>query len=161
MEERLAQELGELLKQRQQLVTTAESCTGGLISAAITDVAGSSDWFQRGFVVYSNAAKYEVLDVPETLIEQYGAVSDEVVCAMARQARLLADADWAIAVSGIAGPGGGSDDKPVGLVWFAWAGPVCIMAEKCQFKGSRKVVRKHAVQHAIKRLIQLIKEQHV
>ena len=159
MEERLAQVLGVQLKQRQLIVTTAESCTGGLLSGAITDAAGSSAWFERGFVVYSNAAKHEVLDVPEALIEKYGAVSSEVVSVMAKQARLLADADWAVAISGIAGPSGGSVDKPVGLVWFAWAGPLCLMAEKCQFDGSRKVVRKRAVQHALERLIQLIKEQ--
>lgn len=155
----IATELGRLLLARQQTVTTAESCTGGLIAAAITDVAGSSDWFQRGYVVYSNAAKHEMLDVPEALLTDLGAVSEAVVATLAYNARAAANADWAIAVSGIAGPAGGSAEKPVGLVWFAWAGQQVNVAEACHFSGDRAAVRAQAVQHGLSRLIQLIREQ--
>ena len=121
MVEQLATAVGELLQQRGWSITTAESCTGGLIGAAITEVAGSSGWFEHGFITYSNAAKSTWLGVPAALIEAEGAVSEQVVAAMAEGARFRAGAGIAVAVSGIAGPGGGSAAKPVGTVWIGWA----------------------------------------
>ncbi len=114
-------QLGDRLRQRGQRVATAESCTGGLIAAACTAMAGSSDWFDRGFVTYSNAAKTELLGVPTSLLVQHGAVSEPVVQAMACGALERSEAHHAVAVTGIAGPGGGSAVKPVGLVWMAVA----------------------------------------
>lgn len=154
-----AEVLGQLLLARGQHVTAAESCTGGMISAAITDIAGSSAWFERGYVVYSNIAKQEMLGVPEALIASCGAVSESVVRALAVNARQSTKADWAIAVSGVAGPTGGSDEKPVGTVWFAWSGPGIEETERCQFAGDRAGVRSQTVEHALTRLIEFIKEQ--
>lgn len=154
-----AERLGQLLLARNQRVTAAESCTGGLICGAITDIAGSSGWFERGFVVYSNQAKQEMLAVPQTLLETHGAVSSEVVQAMAQNARLMANADWAVAVSGVAGPTGGSAEKPVGLVWFAWAGQDILRHEQRIFTGDRAAVRSQAVQHALACLVHLIEGQ--
>src|SRR5690606_25324764 len=115
----LAQQLGEALAARGWRITTAESCTGGGIAAAITDIAGSSAWFERGYVTYSNAAKSEMLGVSASLIAHYGAVSEAVVVAMARGACAASGCELGVAVSGVAGPGGGSPDKPVGTVWLA------------------------------------------
>lgn len=159
MTRRLAEKIGQLLQRRGQRVTAAESCTGGLICGAITDIAGSSGWFERGYVVYSNDAKQQMLGVPQTLLEVYGAVSGPVVESMVRQAREAARADWALAVSGIAGPGGGSPGKPVGLVWFAWAGPGIALSESQHFSGDRAAVRAQAVRHSLARLLDLIEEQ--
>lgn len=159
MTQRLAEEIGLLLQAHGQRVTVAESCTGGLICGAITDIAGSSGWFERGYVVYSNDAKQQMLGVPQALLEEYGAVSGPVVESMARQARETARADWALAVSGIAGPGGGSAEKPVGLVWFAWIGPGVARSESCIFSGDRAAVRAQTVQHSLERLLDLIEEQ--
>jgi nicotinamide-nucleotide amidase len=117
----LAADLGSALQQRGWRLATAESCTGGLLSAAVTSVAGSSDWFGYGFVTYSNAAKTDLLAVDAALFSQVGAVSPEVACAMAQGARHRAAADIAVSVTGIAGPGGGSPQKPVGTVWFGLA----------------------------------------
>ena len=111
--------LGEQLRARGERLVTAESCTGGLIAAACTAVAGSSDWFERGFVTYSNEAKLELLGVPAALISAHGAVSEAVVLAMAEGALSHAPADWSLAVTGIAGPGGAVPGKPVGTVWLA------------------------------------------
>lgn len=113
--------LAEALQARGQMLCTAESCTGGLIAAACTERAGSSAWFERGFVTYSNAAKSDLLGVPADCIARHGAVSREVALAMAEGALRRSRADWALAVTGIAGPTGGSVDKPVGTVWLAWA----------------------------------------
>jgi nicotinamide-nucleotide amidase len=118
--ERLAYELGHCLQRRGWYLATAESCTGGWIAQAMTSIAGSSGWFDRGFVTYSNAAKQELLDVPQETLEQYGAVSEQTVLAMARGVLVHSHAQVAIATSGIAGPGGGSPDKPVGTVWIAY-----------------------------------------
>ncbi len=159
MTQRLAEEIGLLLQAHGQRVTVAESCTGGLICGAITDIAGSSGWFERGYVVYSNDAKQQMLGVPQALLEEYGAVSGPVVESMARQARETARADWALAVSGIAGPGGGNAEKPVGLVWFAWIGPGVARSESCIFSGDRAAVRAQTVQHSLERLLDLIEEQ--
>lgn len=142
------------------MLATAESCTGGLIAAACTDLAGSSNWFERGFVTYSNAAKTELLGVDAALIAEHGAVSEAVVRAMAAGALTHSRAQVAIAVTGIAGPGGGSADKPVGTVWLGWAWPGSVLTERCQFAGDRTAVRTATVQHALQRLLSLLQDAH-
>jgi nicotinamide-nucleotide amidase len=142
--------LGDLLRARGERLVSAESCTGGLIAAACTSVAGSSDWFERGFVSYSNAAKIELLGVQPALIDAHGAVSEEVARAMATGALAHSHAQWALAVTGIAGPGGATPGKPVGLVWLAWAGPRgAISTERCTFDGDRAAVRAQTVLRAL------------
>ncbi len=146
----LALRAGLALRSRGWTLTTAESCTGGWIAKAITDVAGSSAWFERGFVVYGNAAKQELLDVDESVLAAHGAVSAETVAAMALGALAHSRAELAVAVSGVAGPGGGSAAKPVGTVWLAWArrgGPV---HSRClRFEGDRDAVRRQATSAAL------------
>jgi nicotinamide-nucleotide amidase len=144
-----------LLKHRQK-VCTAESCTGGLIAKTFTDLAGSSDWFERGFVTYSNAAKTDMLAVPASLIEDYGAVSEAVATAMASGALRHRQADYSIAVTGVAGPGGGSDDKPVGTVWIALASAEQMVARRYQFDGDRQAVRAATMQTALDLLLDLV-----
>jgi len=144
-----------LLRHRQK-VCTAESCTGGLIAKTFTDLAGSSDWFERGFVTYSNAAKNEMLAVPASLIEDYGAVSEAVATAMASGALRHSEADYSIAVTGIAGPGGGSDDKPVGTVWIAVASTGQMVAKRYQFDGDRQAVRAATLHSALELLLDLV-----
>jgi len=144
-----------LLKHRQK-VCTAESCTGGLIAKTFTDLAGSSDWFERGFVTYSNVAKTDMLAVPASLIEDYGAVSEAVATAMASGALRHSQADYSIAVTGVAGPGGGSEDKPVGTVWIALASAEQIVARRYQFDGDRKAVRVATMQTALDLLLDLV-----
>jgi nicotinamide-nucleotide amidase len=146
--------LGDQLRARGAMLATAESCTGGLIAAVCTSVAGSSDWFERGFVTYSNAAKTEMLGVDAGLIAAHGAVSAEVACAMADGALAHSRASIAIAVTGIAGPGGATPGKPVGTVWFALAqrGGVA-QAELLQLQGGRTAVREQTVAHALQRLL--------
>jgi len=146
--------LGAALRQRGWRLVTAESCTGGLVSAAVTSVAGSSDWFDRGMVTYSNTAKTDLLGVDTALFAQVGAVSSEVARAMALGALQHADAELAVAVTGIAGPGGGTPDKPVGTVWFGLAWRDCGAAH-CQtrhmlFKGDRAEVRLQAAACALR-----------
>lgn len=148
------QQLAEALRTRGQRICTAESCTGGLIAAACTDLAGSSDWFERGFVTYSNEAKTELLGVPAGLIEAHGAVSEEVARAMAAGALARSRSDFAVAVTGVAGPGGGTANKPVGLVWLAWAGPAGVQAERHVFSGDRAGVRQATVACALQGLLQ-------
>ena len=153
----LVSRLADVLRARGQRLATAESCTGGLIAAACTDLAGSSDWFERGFVTYSNEAKTELLGVDAALIATHGAVSEPVALAMAAGALAHSRADWAVAVTGIAGPGGGSADKPVGLVWLAW----CRRAEAPQaarhvFPGDRAAVRGATVLRALQGLLDRI-----
>ena len=131
------------------MVVTAESCTGGLVAGAITDIAGSSAWFERGFVTYSNHAKVEMIDVPADVIEAYGAVSEEVARAMAEGALIESRAQWAVAVTGIAGPGGGTREKPVGMVCFAWADAEGATSETMRFDGDRARVREQSVRHAL------------
>jgi nicotinamide-nucleotide amidase len=147
--------LGAALRARGLMLATAESCTGGLIAATCTSVAGSSDWFERGFVTYSNAAKTEMLGVPALLITARGAVSAEVACAMADGALARSAAGIAVAVTGIAGPGGATPGKPVGTVWFALArrGQPA-QADRLQLGGDRTSVREQTVQHALLRLIE-------
>jgi nicotinamide-nucleotide amidase len=146
--------LAHLLRARGWFLATAESCTGGLIAAACTAVAGSSDWFDRGFVTYSNASKTQMLDVPAALIEAHGAVSQEVAVAMAQGALAHSQAHLAVAVTGVAGPGGGSADKPVGTVWIATAQVHAPSQADCLLLvGDRHSVRKQAVDQAIKALL--------
>ena len=135
-------------------MATAESCTGGLIAGACTEVSGSSAWFERGFVTYSNAAKTELLGVPVELIAQHGAVSEPVARAMAAGALAHSPAQLAVAVTGVAGPTGGSADKPVGTVWFGWATPAGTFTEHQRFDGDRAAVRAATVRHALAGLLQ-------
>lgn len=134
-------------------MATAESCTGGLIAAACTDLAGSSDWFERGFVTYSNAAKHELLGVDAALTATHGAVSEPVARAMADGARRHAPVQCALAVTGVAGPGGGSTTKPVGTVWFGWALPDRVWTEGRRFDGDRAAVRAQTRDHALAGLL--------
>ena len=152
----LTAQVAEQLLSKKLLLATAESCTGGLIAAACTDLAGSSVWFERGFVSYSNAAKTELLGVPANLIERHGAVSEPVARAMVEGALRHSRAQVAVAVTGVAGPGGGSPDKPVGTVWFGWATPDGVVTDKRCFDGDRQHVREATVQHALLRLKQLL-----
>ena len=152
----LTAQVAELLQQKKLMLATAESCTGGLIAAACTDLAGSSVWFERGFVSYSNAAKTELLGVPAHLIETHGAVSEPVARAMVEGALRHSRAQVAVAVTGVAGPGGGSPDKPVGTVWFGWATLDGVVTDKRCFDGDRQQVREATVQHALLRLKQLL-----
>jgi nicotinamide-nucleotide amidase len=149
----LAVRLGELAVARQAMLATAESCTGGLVAGAITDIAGSSGWFERGFVTYSNRAKIEALGVNPEIIARHGAVSGETAKAMAQGARAASGAQWAVAVTGIAGPVGGSRDKPVGTVWFAWAGPQGVDALHRRLDGDRAAVRAASVAIALQGLV--------
>jgi nicotinamide-nucleotide amidase len=151
----LAQMVNLLLK-NQYMLATAESCTGGLIAATCTDLSGSSAWFERGFVTYSNAAKTELLGVDPMLIQTHGAVSEAVAQAMVLGALAHSPAQVAIAVTGVAGPTGGSADKPVGTVWFGLAVPGQVVTERCLFPGDRAAVRAATVQHALTRLAQLL-----
>ena len=155
----LSTEVGELLKRQGLRLALAESCTGGWITKCITDVPGSSDWFDRAFITYSNDAKCEMLDIPASLIDHYGAVSEAVVRAMVEGAIRTSSADVAISVSGIAGPGGGSKEKPVGSVWFGWhkTGEDTV-ARLMKFDGDRDAVRRSAVEHALSGLINLLAE---
>ncbi len=148
--------LAALLLSDKRMLATAESCTGGLIAAACTDLAGSSDWFERGFVTYSNQAKAEMLGVAAQLIESHGAVSEAVARAMAQGALQQSRAQVSVAVTGVAGPGGGSADKPVGTVWFAWGLPSGITSEVQHFAGDRAAVRAATVAHALGRLVALL-----
>lgn len=149
----LAAELGRHLQTLNAHVTTAESCTGGGIAEAITRIAGSSAWFEAGFVTYSNQQKTRQLDVPQALFSQVGAVSREVVEAMVRGAQAHSDARFAVAVSGVAGPGGGSPEKPVGTVWLAWGVGDEVTAECRRFPGDRDEVRRQTVIAALEGLI--------
>ena len=150
----LVETLATELRSRGLMLATAESCTGGLIAAACTDVSGSSDWFERGFVTYSNAAKTELLSVPAALIDEHGAVSEPVARAMAAGALSHSRAQLSVSVTGVAGPTGGSADKPVGTVWLAWATPAGVTAERCHFTGDRAAVRQATVVQAVTGLLE-------
>jgi len=151
----LVAEIAERLLARNAWLATAESCTGGWIAKALTDRAGSSGWFDRGLVTYSNRAKHELLGVSDALLDRHGAVSEAVVVAMAAGLRERCGADVTVAVSGIAGPGTGSPDKPVGTVWFAWDGPQR-RSDLQRFAGDRDSVRRQAVSHALRGLLDLL-----
>jgi nicotinamide-nucleotide amidase len=149
----LAARLGELALARGVTLATAESCTGGLVAGAITDIAGSSEWFDRGFVTYSNRAKIEELGIDPAIIASQGAVSEQTASAMAQGAKSVSGAQWAVAVTGIAGPAGGSPAKPVGTVWFSWAGPEGATTLHRRLEGDRAAVRGASVAIALQGLI--------
>ena len=150
--------LADLMLENSLFLATAESCTGGMIAAACTDLAGSSAWFERGFVTYSNAAKTELLGVDAALIAQHGAVSEPVARAMAFGAIRHSQAQVSVAVTGVAGPTGGSTDKPVGTVWFGWYVCGSLRSEKMRFDGDRSTVRQATVHHALSKLLILLHE---
>jgi nicotinamide-nucleotide amidase len=150
----LVNELATRLRGRGWTMASAESCTGGLIAAACTELSGSSDWFERGFVTYSNAAKTDSLGVPAALIAEHGAVSEPVARAMAVGAVAHSAAHCALSVTGVAGPTGGSADKPVGTVWFGWSTPAGVATEHRRFDGDRAAIRAQAVRHALAGLLQ-------
>ncbi|QEY15759.1 nicotinamide-nucleotide amidase [Cellvibrio sp. KY-GH-1] len=152
----LSQRLGEQLLERNWHVATAESCTGGGVAAAITAVPGSSAWFEYGIVSYANDAKQKLLGVNSETLAREGAVSEAVVMEMARGVLALAEADIAVAISGVAGPSGGSPDKPVGTVWFAWTTSNGEMKTELQhFSGDRNRVQRQAVVFALEKLVEL------
>lgn len=154
-EHALAVELGKILSAGKWSIATAESCTGGMIASTITDVPASSGWFERGFVTYSNESKQEMLGVKHVTLERFGAVSEAVAREMAVGALQNSRADVSVSVTGIAGPDGGSEAKPVGTVWFGWAWPDgSVTAEKQWFAGDRGAVRHATLQHAFRTLIQ-------
>jgi nicotinamide-nucleotide amidase len=150
----LLQTLANTLVSRQWTLCSAESCTGGLIAAACTELSGSSQWFDRGFVTYSNAAKTDMLGLPAAWIEQQGAVSEAVARAMVEGAVQRSGCDAAIAVTGIAGPTGGSPDKPVGTVWVAWHAKGVTTACKYMFSGDRQQVRHSTVTTALQGMLE-------
>ena len=160
--------LAQQLLHRGWMLATAESCTGGMVAARCTDLAGSSQWFERGMVTYSNEAKHELLGVDMALIESHGAVSEEVARAMAVGALRHSRAQVSVAITGIAGPTGGSATKPVGTVWFAWAAPsdsgptlgadtAFVRAECRRFDGDRAAIRRASADHAIRGLLEMLK----
>lgn len=151
----LSERIGQALNARGATVTTAESCTGGWVAKVITDIAGSSAWFERGFVTYSNEAKSQMIGVKPTTLEQHGAVSEPVVVEMAIGAIKAARADYAISISGIAGPDGGTATKPVGTVWFGFASATGEGITRCEcFSGDRENVRRQATAYALQTLWQ-------
>ncbi len=154
----LARVLGEACRRRGVMLATAESCTGGGVAEAITRIAGSSAWFDRGFVTYTNAAKEALLGVREATLARRGAVSEEVAAEMAAGALVRSAAQASVAVTGIAGPGGGTPTKPVGLVWFAWAhrGGL-VQCRRFEFDGDRAAVRAQSVAVALQGLIDLLR----
>lgn len=149
----LVAQLADLLIAQRRQLATAESCTGGLIAGACTELAGSSAWFERGFVTYSNEAKAESLGVDAALIAAHGAVSEPVARAMAEGAIARSRANVAVAVTGVAGPTGGSPEKPVGTVWFGWSVDGVTRTERRRFDGDRRTVRLATVQHALQTLV--------
>lgn len=154
---RLAEEVGAALKQRKLMLTTAESCTGGWVSEAVTMVPGSSEWFERGFVTYTYISKREMLGVKEATLGRHGAVAEEVVREMAEGALAHSHAQVALAVSGVAGPSGGTPEKPVGTVCFAWVAeggeP---RSETKRYSGDREAIRRQSVEHALKGVLALL-----
>ena len=155
--EELATQVGARLKAARALLVTAESCTGGWVAQAVTSIAGSSDWFERGFVTYSNASKEELLGVRKKTLEDHGAVSEETAREMAQGALARAQATLALAITGVAGPGGGSRDKPVGMVCFAWADKKRTVVETRHFSGDRESVRRQSVIHALQGVLKVLK----
>lgn len=153
----LARAAGDILARGDLRLATAESCTGGWISKVVTDVAGSSAWFERGFVCYSNAAKMEMLGVSARTLEQHGAVSKAVAVEMARGAITHRRAGVGVAVTGVAGPGGGTAEKPVGLVWLAWYRSGGALATfEGRFDGDREAIRRRTVEEALQGLIRFL-----
>ena len=153
----LTKTLAAILLSRNWTVSLAESCTGGLVSATLTELAGSSEWFERGYITYSNEAKTECLDVPARIIESHGAVSEPVAKAMAEGARINSGSDVAISITGIAGPSGGTAEKPVGTVCFGWATENQTLSKTIHFDGDRQAVRQQATEFALTELIALLR----
>ncbi|MFV1998075.1 MAG: CinA family protein [Acidiferrobacterales bacterium] len=148
--EQLATQIGNELKSRNLMLATAESCTGGWVGQVVTSVPGSSHWYDRGFITYSNGAKRELLGVSTGVLARFGAVSEQTARAMAEGALAHSRADVSLAITGIAGPGGGTEEKPVGTVWFAWVGKDReTRTERRQFDGDRSAVRRQAVEAAL------------
>jgi len=157
---RLAAEVGSALKQRAMKLATAESCTGGWVGEAVTAVPGSSDWYDRGFITYSNEAKQEMLGVAAATLEMHGAVSEPTVREMALGALKNSHAQAALAISGIAGPGGGASEKSVGTVWIAWAFTNgVVVSERRVFAGGRREVRQQAVERALQGLLECLEKE--
>ncbi|WP_165312261.1 nicotinamide-nucleotide amidase [Vibrio ziniensis] len=155
--EQLSQQLGELLLEHKQILVTAESCTGGGVANAITEIAGSSAWFDRAFVTYSNEAKQEMIGVKSETLSEFGAVSEPVVIQMVQGALKNSNATIGVSISGIAGPSGGSKEKPVGTVCFAWADKSdWLKVETQHFAGDRSAVRTQAVLHALEMIKQYL-----
>jgi nicotinamide-nucleotide amidase len=154
----LAQQVGVALKQHGMTLVTAESCTGGGIAQAVTLISGSSEWFDRGFVTYSNTSKEEMLGVSPHTLEEHGAVSEQTVREMADGALQYSRAQVAVSVSGIAGPNGGTPEKPVGTVWFAWATNDGVQAVCHQLSGDRDAVRSKSIQIALQGILNLLSE---
>ena len=153
----LATELGDRLRARGWMLATAESCTGGWVGQLVTAIPGSSTWYERGFITYANAAKVEMLGVPAETLDTYGAVSEDTASAMAAGALKHSHAQAALAISGIAGPGGGTREKPVGLVCYGWAlTDGTTMTSTCRLDGDREEIRSRAVAAALRGLIELI-----
>ena len=152
----LAAQVGRRLKEKGLFLATAESCTGGGVAQAITEIAGSSEWFERGFVTYSDDAKTDMLDIPAALIAQHGAVSEEIAEAMAEGALANSNADVTVSVTGIAGPGGAVPGKPVGTVCFGWSKHGVSRTERLVFDGDRQAVRSQTVVHALQGLLRFL-----
>ena len=152
----LAAQVGRRLKEKGLFLATAESCTGGGVAQAITEIAGSSEWFERGFVTYSDDAKTDMLDIPAALIAQHGAVSEEIAEAMAEGALANSNADVTVSVTGIAGPGGAVPGKPVGTVCFGWSKHGASHTERLVFGGDRQAVRSQTVVHALQGLLRFL-----
>lgn len=155
----LAARVGNALKTRKLLLATAESCTGGSIAQAITDVAGSSEWFECGFVPYSYASKTEMLNVSASLIAQHGAVSEEIAAAMSQGAVANSNAHVGVSTTGIAGPSGAVAGKPVGTVCFGWTIGERTHTERLVFQGDRQAVRRQTVVHALQGLLRLLEQR--
>ena len=156
--QQLAAELGDLLRARGWMVATAESCTGGWVGQLLTSIPGSSAWYERGFITYANAAKQEMLGVPADTLDTFGAVSEETASAMAAGALAHSHAQAALAISGVAGPGGGTPQKPVGLVCYGWAlADGTHMSSTCRLDGDREEIRSRAVAAALRGLIDLMR----
>jgi nicotinamide-nucleotide amidase len=154
----LATLVGSVLKSQGLILATAESCTGGGVAHAITEIAGSSEWFECGFITYSNVSKSDMLEVPESLIVRYGAVSDEVAQAMAEGALANSNATITLSTTGIAGPGGAVPGKPVGTICFAWAMAHRTYSERLVFQGDRREVRQQTVAHSLAGLLRFLEQ---
>jgi nicotinamide-nucleotide amidase len=152
----LATRVGRVLKEKNLLLATAESCTGGGVAEAVTEIAGASDWYDCGFIVYSNASKIELLDVPAALIAQHGNVSEEIAEAMALGALANSESHVSMSTTGIAGPGGAVPGKPVGTVCFGWAMGHRTHTERLVFAGDRHAVRQQTIAHALKGLLHFL-----
>ena len=155
--QRAVSELGELLRSEKLRLATAESCTGGLLASNLTDLPGSSDWFAGSVVAYANDVKQNLLNVPASVLETYGAVSEPCVQAMAQGVLKVIGADVSVAISGIAGPAGGTPKKPVGTVWMAWAWPTGTRARLYQFNGARDEIKGQSVVTAINGLLSVVR----